>query len=298
MKILRFDDDRVGVLAKSGIVDISSLLPHRELRGPQGAMEELIGSFSSLKPKIDELCESARTLDLGDVVLLPPLPRPRLVLAAFSNYLDRPGRTKDDVVIDFFHKSPGLVGPGGNIELTDIAAVSEYHAEAELAFLIGKSCSKAPAASWRDYVFGYVPFFDISARGLTRRTLLISKGQETFSACGPWITTADEIVDPHNLNIKSWTNGQARQNYNTKFMAHQIPDQIQWLSRFVTLGPGDLIATGVCHEGLAPINCGDVLKIEIEGLGQASFNVVGDSPRKTGGGWKPGLGSGMKVSVV
>lgn len=299
MKILRFDDDRIGVLVEGDVVDISGLIAHRELRGPQGAMEELIGGFASYKDKIAAILPTAPRRKLSEVRLLPPLPRPGVVLAAFSNFLDRPGRKKEEVVIDFFHKSPNLVGPGGTIELPDIEAVSVYHAEAELAFVIGAPGAKISAANWRDHVFGYVPFFDISARGLTRRSLLIPKGMDTFSACGPWITTADEIADPHNLTVKSWISGELRQNYSTGLMAHQIPDQIAWLSRFVRLAPGDLIATGVHHEGLSPINSGDDVKIEIEGLGPASFKVVGDAPKKNAPWPEPGQGGrGAKVSIV
>ena len=135
-----------------------------------------------------------------------------------------------------------------------------------------------------DYLFGYVPFFDVSARGLIRRTMLLPKGQDTFNPCGPWITTKDEILDPHRLQVKSWVNGKARQNYSTEHMANRIPSQISWLSRFIQLQPGDVIATGTYHEGLGPINSGDILEIEIEGLGRARFFVKGSSPIKDTGG--------------
>src|SRR5207249_4381317 len=100
-----------------------------------------------------------------------------------------------------------------------------------------------------EYVFGYVAFLDISARGLTRPTPFVAKGQDTHGVCGPWITTRDEVPDPHDLVVSSWVNGQARQHYNTKFMAHPIPNQIAWLTRFVQLQPGDIVATGTYHEG-------------------------------------------------
>ena len=131
-----------------------------------------------------------------------------------------------------------------------------------------------------DHVFGYVPFFDISARGMTRRTTFLSKGQDTFGPCGPWITTRNEVPDPHSLNVRSWVNGQLRQEYNTRHMAHRIPEQIAWLTRFVELRPGDVVATGTHHMGLGPINDGDVLDIEIETLGKARFLVKGQGPRK------------------
>jgi 2-keto-4-pentenoate hydratase/2-oxohepta-3-ene-1,7-dioic acid hydratase in catechol pathway len=142
-----------------------------------------------------------------------------------------------------------------------------------------------------DHVFGYVPFYDISARGLNRRSQFLGKGQETFAACGPWITTADEIPDPHKLNVRSWVAGALRQDYSTGDMAHPVAAQIAWLSRFVRLRPGDVIATGVHHKGLWPINVGDTIEIEIGGLGRASFNIAGDSPFKHGE-FRPGAGGG------
>lgn len=115
---------------------------------------------------------------------------------------------------------------------------------------------------------------------MTRRTQFLPKGQDTYTPCGPWITTKDEVPDPHNLVVKSWVNGGTRQNYNTKHMAHKIPDQISWLTRFTQLQPGDIVATGTYHEGLGPINPGDTLEIEIERLGRARFLIKGNSPRK------------------
>ena len=152
MKILRFDDNRIGVL-KNGesVVDISDLISHREIRGPQGAMDELIGNFATYRPRIDDLAAKGGGKPLAGVKLLPPLPRPSRVLAAFVNYLDRPDRTPDSLPMEFFHKAPELVGPEGTILLPDIEAVVEFHAEAELAFVIGKHCKNVPAAQAMDH---------------------------------------------------------------------------------------------------------------------------------------------------
>jgi 2-keto-4-pentenoate hydratase/2-oxohepta-3-ene-1,7-dioic acid hydratase in catechol pathway len=300
MKILRFNDDRIGVIKGDKVVDISDLISHRDIRGPQGSMDELIGKFDSYRPKIEALLAKGDGPALSSVKLLVPLPHPGRVMAAFANYLDRPDKDPNDVVIEFFHKSPYPVGPGGTTELPDVEAVRVFHAEAELAFVMGKNTRNVSEAAAMDHVFGYIPFFDISARGLTRRSQLLAKGQESFAVCGPWITTRDEIADPHNLNVRSWVSGKTRQDYSTRFMAHKIPVQVSWLSRFVQLRPCDMVATGVYHEGLGPINPGDTLEIEIEGLGRAKFNVGGSTPRKdieftVGGG---GPGGGPKMSRV
>jgi len=173
-----------------------------------------------------------------------------------------------------------LVGPEGEIELRDIPPVAVFQAEAEFAFIVGKHAKNVTQENAMDYVFGYVPFFDVSARGMTRRSQVLPKGQDTFSPCGPWITTKDEIPDPYSLQVRSWLNGEDRQNYNTRDMAYKIDYQIAWLSKYLQLQPGDVVATGTHHDGIAPINSGEVLEIEIEKLGRTKYFLKGDSPRK------------------
>jgi 2-keto-4-pentenoate hydratase/2-oxohepta-3-ene-1,7-dioic acid hydratase in catechol pathway len=97
---------------------------------------------------------------------------------------------------------------------------------------------------------------------------------------GPWITTRDEVGDPHVLNVKSWVNGGARQDYSTAAMARKIPEQLSWVSKFLQLQGGDIITTGTYHVGLGPINDGDVFEIEIEKLGRARWHVKSEGPRK------------------
>ncbi len=298
MKILRYNDDRIGVLKGDAVIDIGDLIPHREIRGPQSSMEDLIANFQIHRPKIDELVAKGSGVPLGSVKLLSPLARPGRVMASFANYLDGPTRTKDSVTLEFFHKCTHLVGPGGNVELPEIPQVKVYQAEAELAFVIGKPAHKVTEANAMDHVFGYIPFFDISARGLNRRSQFLGKGQETFAACGPWITTADEVPDHLDLNVKSWIAGTLRQDYSTKHMAHSIPAQVAWLSRFAHLRSGDLIATGVYHVGLWPINVGDTIEIEISNLGKAGFNVAGDSAFKHVDFMPGGGGGGTPMTRV
>lgn len=288
MKILRFNDDRIGVLKDaSSVVDVSGTITSRKAKGPQRAIEDVIENFRRYRRKFERLLTQESGVPLSGVKLLAPVPRPSKCLAAFVNYLDRPDRTVDTLPHEYFYKAPELLGPEGTIELLDLP-VAVYQAEAELAFVIGKRAKNVKPEEAMDCVFGYVPFFDVSARGLNRRTQFIPKGQDTYGPCGPWITTKDEIPDPHDLTVKSWVNGDLRQNYSTKYMAHKIPDQIAWLSRFVQLEPGDVIATGTYHEGLGPINDGDILEIEIERMGRARFFVKGYGPRKDTE-WIPGI---------
>jgi 2-keto-4-pentenoate hydratase/2-oxohepta-3-ene-1,7-dioic acid hydratase in catechol pathway len=262
------------------IVDVSEAVNHRAERGAEDVIEDVIDNFSSYRPKFEQIVARQESVPLAKVKLLPPIPRPGRCMAAFSNFLDRPDRNIKEMRLDFFYKDPALVGPGGTIELPDIPAVMVYQPEAEFAFVIGKKAKNVPEDKAMDYVFGYVPFFDISARGLTRRTQFVHKGLGTFSPCGPWIATKDEIPDPLNVVVRSWLNGNKAQDFNTRDMAHKIPGQIAWLSRLLELQPGDVIATGTHHEGLCAINDGDVLEIEAEKIGKARFLVKGSGPRK------------------
>ena len=281
MKILRFNDDRVGILkGDDRVVDVTDTVEAHQVKGPQRVIEEIIGNFEAFRGEFERIAECDDGVPLADVTLLTPIPRPNKCLAAFANYLDRPDRSKEDLPNDFFYKDTNLLGPEGTVELVDIPPVLVYHPEAELAYVMGKTSKNVSEADAMDHVFGYVPFFDISARGMTRRTTFLSKGQATFAPCGPWITTKDEIEDPHDLMVQSWVNGEARQDYNTKHMAHSIPEQIAWATRFTQLDTGDVVATGTYHVGLGPLNPGDVLEIEIQGLGRARYFVKGNSPRK------------------
>lgn len=288
MKILRFNDDRIGVLNQNRVIDVSEAISYRVEKGPQRVIEEIIETFNIYRSRFEQIAAKKSGVSLNSVKLLAPIPRPSKCLAAFVNYLDRPDRSLESLPNEYFYKAPELVGPEGTVELLDLPSVVVYQPEAELAFVIGKRAKNVKEAQAMDHVFGYVPFFDISARGLTRRTQFIPKGQDTFGPCGPWITTKDEIPDPHDIEVKSWVNGKPRQNYSTRFMAHKIPDQMAWLTRFTQLQPGDVIATGTYHEGLGPINDGDVLEIEIAGMGRARFFIKGHGARKDAE-WLPGV---------
>jgi 2-keto-4-pentenoate hydratase/2-oxohepta-3-ene-1,7-dioic acid hydratase in catechol pathway len=289
MKFLRFDEDRIGVLKNENtVVDVSETITSLKAKGPQRAMEEIIEKFRRYRRRFERSVNQENGVPLSSVKLLAPLPQPRKCLAAFSNYLDRPDRSLENSPNEYFYKAPELLAPEGTVVLSDLPPVVVYQAEAELAFVMGKTAKNVSEKEAMNYVFGYVPFFDISARGMTRRTQFVPKGQDTYGPCGPWITSKDEIPDPHNVVVKSWINGQLKQNYNTKNMAHKIPDQIAWLSRFVQLQPGDVITTGTFHEGLVPINDGDVIEIEIERMGKAKFFVKGLGPRKEVK-WLPGV---------
>jgi 2-keto-4-pentenoate hydratase/2-oxohepta-3-ene-1,7-dioic acid hydratase in catechol pathway len=108
------------------------------------------------------------------------------------------------------------------------------------------------------------------------------KSRDTFAPIGPYIVTADEIADPHRLQVKLWVNGVLKQNFNTSDMAHKIPRCIEWVSSIHTLEPGDVLATGTNHRGLSAFMDGDVVELESEGLGRLRISVR-DALKRTWG---------------
>ena len=138
-----------------------------------------------------------------------------------------------------------------------------------------------PAADAMKYIFGYMCFIDGSARGLPppSNVFFQMKSRDTFAPIGPFIVTADEIPDPHQLQITLKVNGEVKQNFNTSDMAHKIPRCIEWISSIHTLEPGDIIATGTNHRGLFGFQDGDKVELEVERCGKLSFNVRDDLKR-------------------
>lgn len=142
--------------------------------------------------------------------------------------------------------------------------------------MIGKGGSHISEADAMQHVAAYVPFMDISARDTTR----LGKCFDTFGPIGPALVTADEVPDPHNLNVRLWVNDELRQDYNTSDMANKIPALIAFASSIMTLEPGDVVATGTNHQGLSPVQDGDHLRLEIERLGTVEFDTRDDLKRE------------------
>jgi 2-keto-4-pentenoate hydratase/2-oxohepta-3-ene-1,7-dioic acid hydratase in catechol pathway len=141
--------------------------------------------------------------------------------------------------------------------------------------VIGKRASNVKAADAMSYIFGYTNFIDGSARGLlpTGNTFYQMKSRDGFAPIGPWIVTADEIRDPHKLQIRLSVNGTVKQNFNTDDMAHKIPRCIEWATSIHALEPGDILATGTNHRGLSSFMDGDRIELETEGLGKLRISV-------------------------
>ncbi|MBI4201732.1 MAG: fumarylacetoacetate hydrolase family protein [Chloroflexi bacterium] len=275
MKIVVFNDFKVGVVRASSVVDITDVISDIPHIRPDQLVNGLIEHFDQYKGKIEQKVASSQGVPLNSVLLRSPLPKPPKLVCMAVNYMED-GTRSEPAPINAFLKSPtSVIGDGDTVELTvDNPTVVEN--EAELGLVIGKRASKVKAENWREYVFGYVNFIDVSSRGLGAPGMdnfFPTKSQYTSAPIGPWLVTADEIPDPQNIQVRFWVNGDLKQNYNTNDMGHKIPRVVEWTSYITTLLPGDVIAAGTNHWGLGPLHDGDFIEMETEGLGRLRLKV-------------------------
>ena len=272
MRLVTFS---IGGQAGLGRVEGDEITP---LPAQFGSMLDLIIGWPDLGPEQRKALSDtdARPIPLDDVALLPPLPRPGKILAIGLNYADHVRETGAEMPARqiWFCKQPTAAnGPFDPIMLPRVATQVDY--EAELVVVIGKggrniSRAEAPAA-----VFGYCVGNDVSARDWQMATSqwMLGKSFDTHAPFGPWITTKDELPDPHSLGIRAFVNGEKRQDSNTSNFVFDIWNQIAHVSQVMTLEPGDLIFTGTpggVGMGFKPpryLKDGDVVRIEIDKLG-------------------------------
>lgn len=227
---------------------------------------------------------------VANVRLLAPIPRPRKNIFGIGlNYVDHVAESartldtskdlpKQPVV---FSKPPTtVIGPGDAIEHNALIT-QQLDWEVELAVIIGSTCRRVSEDEAMSKVFGYTVINDISARDCRRAgQWIFSKGQDTFAPMGPYIVTADEVADPHNLDLWLKVNGQIKQNSNTRHLLFKIPALIADISSAITLEPGDIIATGTpsgVGAGMDPQEWlwpGDVVELGVESIGTLRNPVV------------------------
>lgn len=280
MKLLFFDDFKLGVLKADSVVDVSPAVQDVPHLGPGDLISGLIERFAQYRGRLEEAATRGRGIPVSQVRIRPPLPRPRNIVCMAVNYMED-GTRSEPAPINAFLKSPSaIIGPGDTMVLPDVPATI-FEGEAEVAVIIGKPASHVSAADAMSHVFGYVNFIDGSARGLlpAGNTFYQMKSRDTFAPIGPYLVTADEVRDPHQLAVRLWVNGTLKQDFNTSDMAHKIPRCIEWVSSIHALEPGDVLATGTNHRGLSGFQDGDQVELETEGLGRLRFRVRDDLKR-------------------
>jgi 2-keto-4-pentenoate hydratase/2-oxohepta-3-ene-1,7-dioic acid hydratase in catechol pathway len=290
MKLCLFEtaagDVAPGVLTDRGVVPIADAVPAGHT--PQLTMQGLIDGFTGLRPALERLARERAPLPLAGVRLRPPLPRPGKILACIANYWEHGAMQARP--LNMFLKSPdAVIGPGDTIVLPELTEPWIFMHEAELALVMRGPAKSVRADNWRSAVFGYTGMIDVSARGEGRRTWKagswLGKSFDTFAPIGPCIATADEIPEPNDVHVQFWVDGQLRHNYNTDDMEHRVPALVEFATSIMTLNSGDLIACGTNHEGLGPLQDGEVVDFEIHGVGRMRLSVR-DPLRRT---WEKGI---------
>jgi 2-keto-4-pentenoate hydratase/2-oxohepta-3-ene-1,7-dioic acid hydratase in catechol pathway len=296
MKLATVKTDDIALVKNDSLILIGQSLA-RENALPQGSsMLDLIAKFPSIKHLLKSEAAKDTVTKLDAKMLKPPIEKPSKIWAAATNYKrgtggldDARGRgaagtaSAEQLLERIFLKPPSCIcGPEDNIIIP--RGAETIFPELELCVVIGQETRNVSKERACEAIFGYTILLDVTARGYGSGKDLsgsrcVRKGFETFAPIGPWITTKDEIADPHQLWMKLWVNGELRQSAKTDAMVNDIPTLVSYLSQVTTLFPGDLISTGnpdapEFQEKLQP---GDVIKSEIEGIGAMSLGVAKQS---------------------
>jgi 2-keto-4-pentenoate hydratase/2-oxohepta-3-ene-1,7-dioic acid hydratase in catechol pathway len=222
---------------------------------------------------------------LESVKLLAPISNPSKLIAIGLNYMDHvreTGSKVPQIAVMFTKYTSSIIGTGDEIRW-DPTLTQKVDWEAELAVVIGKRASKIKEENAFDYILGYMNCHDVSARDLQNEKgdqWIMGKSLDTFGPLGPYLVTKDEVPTPNNLSIRCSVNGTPMQDSNTREMIFKIPYLIAYLSRAITLLPGDVITTGT-PDGVGAarkppifLKHGDVVTVEVEGLGQLTNTCV------------------------
>ncbi len=284
MRIVTVEIDgaaRPGAVAANEVVDLSEA-------GFSSVLDVIEAGAEGLSKAQGFLASAtaASRRPLSSVKLLAPIPKPRKLLCVGLNYLDHAKESNAEIpnVPTIFNKfATAVIASGENIVLPKVSTSPDY--EGEFAFVIIKGGRHIQPDDWKQHVFGYTIVNDVSARDYQRATTqwLMGKTFDTFAPMGPWIVTADEVPDPHTLQIKTEINGEVLQNSNTRELIFKIPALIAHLSSVFTLEPGDIVSTGTpAGVGFARnpprwLRPGDDVVISIEGLGELRNPVVAET---------------------
>ena len=275
-----------GVITERGLVNIADVVSAGAT--PQLTMVGIIDQFERLRPALERRAREGDAVPLDSVRLRAPLPRPGKILACIANYWEH--GALEARPLNMFLKNPdAVVGPGDTIVLPEFKEPWIFMHEAELALVIKGPAKMVKPADWRSAVFGYTGMIDVSARAEGRRTWKagswLGKSFDTFAPLGPCIATLDEIANPNDVLVRFWVDGQLRHNYNTDDMEHLVPELIEFASTIMTLNSGDVIACGTNHEGLGPLQDGEVVDFEIQHIGRMRLNVRDPLKRS----WEKGI---------
>jgi 2-keto-4-pentenoate hydratase/2-oxohepta-3-ene-1,7-dioic acid hydratase in catechol pathway len=293
MKLASTKHNEIAVVRDDTLIPVGEILVRDGALKESASMLDLIENYDSLKNALSYAIDKAIPKQLEPKILAAPVAKPSKIWAAASNYkrgsqgiADARGRgtagtaSPQELLERIFLKPPSaIIGPEENIIIPKEA--DTIFPELELCVVIGKPARRLAKEQAFDAIFGYTVILDVTARGYGSGTGLpgtrcVRKGFETFAPVGPWITTKDEIADPHRLWMKLWINGELKQSAKTDAMINDIGALVSYLSGVTTLYPGDLIATGNpdAPEFQQKLQPGDQLRAEIEGIGAMNIGVA------------------------
>jgi 2-keto-4-pentenoate hydratase/2-oxohepta-3-ene-1,7-dioic acid hydratase in catechol pathway len=289
MKLAMIDDYLPALVSGDAVTVIADCLP--EVMALPGVLRSaaIIEGWEKYKPRFQAAKVAPRALSA--VRLRAPIPRPARLLCAQMSF--REGLSEVTIKPKFFLKSStSVIGPNDIVELPPVDAWV-FHHEAELAVIIGKRAKAVTPEKAMEHVFGYTCFMDISARGVGAGVGYEDKSYDTFGPMGPWVLTADEIPDPHSLRVRLWVNELLRHDYPMQDLGNPIATMIASASSVAALEPGDVIALGVNHQGLGPVQDGDRVRIEIPPIGGFEVGVRDDLARR----WENRIDTGAASAV-
>ena len=275
MKLATFEAGaapQLGAVVGDTVAPLNATAP-----GLPGDMIGLIGAWAQIEGEVRRLADAAAgPLPLDRVHLLAPIRRPGKIMAIGLNYADHiaeSGQGTPEHQVWFSKASTAANGPHDAIQVPRVSQALDY--EAELVAVIGAGGRHIGQDAAAGAIFGYCCGNDATERAWQHRTpqWVVGKSFDTHAPFGPWITTADEVPDPHALSIRCLVNGEVRQNSNTRHLVFNIWDQIAHLSQAMTLEAGDLVFTGTpggigaAMKPMRFLKDGDRVRVEIDGLG-------------------------------
>lgn len=269
---------RIGVVTDDGVVDLSQAAP--ELPTEMGAL--LAAGPDALRRASSATSAAKSRLALDGLRLASPVPRPPKFLAIGLNYADHVAEAKLEtpkLPVVFTKQVTCVAGPFDDVHLPRASSLLDY--EGELGFVIGRRCRHVPRDRAHEVIAGYLVADDVSVRDWQLRVSQWTMGKsfDTHGPLGPWLTTADSI-DTGALALRTWVNGELRQSSNTRHLIFDCAAIVEYLSTSFTLEPGDVVVTGTpggVGGAMQPpqfLKAGDVVKVEIEGLGAIENRVV------------------------
>ena len=254
------DGPRPGILTTRGVVlvpDVSSMV-------------QLIDDFSHRRAELKQLAVQGEALKLDNGRLLAPLPRPGKILCSTAAHGGDPAP-----LLMTLKSAESVIGSGQTVRLPTVDSTWQFVPEAELGLVIRGPAKSVKAEDWQDVVFGFTCVIDVMARGDTTfgRDFWLAKA-DTLGPLGPCIVTTDELTDPHAVRIRSWQNGQPRQDFSSADAAYSVGQQVEFATTVMTLYTGDVIACGTSPTGLQVLADGDQVEVEIDGIGRLSVGVA------------------------